>query len=124
MEKIIIAVLLLAAVGCTGINSNVATNIATDTAFVMALQNNPTYKTPVVAALNAVKVFLAGAVTYDQLLAEISRQFPGKYSYIGIVLAGYIETDKPVATSAFNMLDSYKLAVATKIDRLILLAGI
>jgi len=123
MKNILIGLALLMTIGCAGINTGVATNVATDAAFVMAMQNNPAYKIPVVAGLQAVKVFLAGDVTYDALITEISKQFAGQYAYIGVILSGYIETDKPVSTSAISLLDSYKAAVVAKIDRLILLAG-
>ncbi len=128
MKKIVAAMAILALVillmtGCTGINASVATNIATDVAFVSVLQNNPGYKVPVVSALQGIKVFLGGEVTYDQLVQEISRQFGGQYAYVGSILLGYIDSDTPISTSAINLLGSYKDAVTAKIDRLLILAA-
>lgn len=124
MKKIIFVILFAMIVsGCTGINTGVATNVATDTAFVMALQTHPEYKPAVIAALTDLKLFLANPVTYDDLIIQINKQFGPKYAYIGIILQGYIEADKPVSTSMITMLDSYKRAVEIKIDRFLLLAG-
>lgn len=124
MKKLLMVLVLVSGIsGCTGINSSVAVSVATDTAFVMALQANPTYRVPVIAALQSVKGILATEITYDQLTVEITKLFPAQYAPIGIILQGYIETDKPVSTSMITMLDSYKAAVVVKIDRLLLLAG-
>lgn len=111
-------------VGCAGLNVNTATNVATDTAFVLILQNNPDYKAPVAEALRGIKVFLMGEVTYDDLMLEIAKVFPDKYAVVAVVLTGYIETDKPVFETYLPMLDSYKAGIVAKIDRLILLASI
>jgi len=110
--------------GCTGMNASVPVNVATDTAFVLVLQNNPQYKPDVVAGLQTIKLFLAGNVTYDALIMEISKQFGGKYAMIAVILTGYLDTDKPVSISAITMFDSYKSAVIIKIDRLIQLANV
>jgi len=126
MRKRLAVLMILVSVmvaGCTGINSGVAVSVATDTAFVAALQNNPSLKPAVVSGLQGVKVFLTGRVTYDELIMQVSKQFSGQYAYAGIILTGYIETDKPVSTSVLPMLDSYKAAVVAKIDRLLLLSG-
>ncbi|MDD5006355.1 MAG: hypothetical protein PHS33_07675 [Candidatus Omnitrophica bacterium] len=125
MKKLFAVIFMLVFVtGCTGLNTTVAVNVATDTAFVLALQNNPSYKAPVIDALNKIKTFLNGKVTYDDLILEISKQFPDKYAVIAVVLTGYIETDKPVFETYLSMLDSYKSDVIKKIDRLILLANV
>jgi hypothetical protein len=125
MKKLFAVVFMLVFVtGCTGLNTTVAVNVATDTAFVLALQNNPSYKAPVIDALNKIKTFLNGKVTYDDLILEISKQLPDKYAVIAVVLTGYIETDKPVFETYLSMLDSYKSDVIKKIDRLILLANV
>lgn len=125
MKKLLAVVFMLVFVtGCTGLNTTVAVNVATDTAFVLALQNNPSYKAPVIEALNKIKTFLNGKVTYDDLILEISKQLPDKYAVIAVVLTGYIETDKPVFETYLSMLDSYKSDVIKKIDRLITLASV
>lgn len=125
MKKLFAVILMLAMVtGCAGLNTSIAVNVATDTAFVLALQNNPSYKVPVIDALNKIKTFLNGKVTYDDLILEISKQLPDKYAAVAVILIGYIETDKPVFETYLTMFDSYKAGVITKIDRLILLASI
>jgi hypothetical protein len=122
--KKLLAVIILAAMitGCTGLNVNTVTNVATDTAFVFVLQNNPTYKPAVVAALTTIKTYMAGNVTYTELVAEISKQFPAQYSVVGVILLGYIAADRPVIES-IPMLDSYKAAVVKKIDHFLVLAS-
>lgn len=120
---LVVALGLIFVVGCAGINTSVPVNIATDVAFVMVLQNNPSYKVPVIAGLQTVKTYLSDSVTYDDLILFISKQFGGKYVYIGVILADYLNTDKPIFESWLPMLDTYKVAIIAKIDRLILLAG-
>lgn len=129
MKKILIGLLLLVVLtgcnACTGLNANVAMNVATDTAFVMVMQNNPGYKPVVLAGLNTVKAFLGGNVTYDDLMLMLSKQFDakGKYAYVYVIITGYINTDKPVSESVLPMLGSYKTGIIAKIDRLIQLAS-
>ncbi len=129
MKRSIVMFFLIAGIcggicGCTGINTSTATNIATDTALAAVLQNNPEYKPAVVSALKGVKVFLEGKVTYAELLAEVSRRFDGKYAYVGVIIAGYLDADKPVFESNIALLDSYKEAVSARLDRWILLASL
>ena len=109
--------------GCAGLNVGVPVNIATDVAFVMVLQNNPSYKPAVIVGLNAVKTYLSGEVTYDDLILFISKQFGGKYAYIGIIITAYIDTDKPIFETYLPLLEKYKEGVLKKIDRFIILAG-
>jgi hypothetical protein len=128
MKKLFVGMLLLVMLtGCTGLNtaiSNPAINAVTDTAFVLVLQNNPNYKPVVITALNSIKVFLSDKVTYDQLITEIAKQLPGKYTVVATILTAYIAADKPISETYLSMLDSYKSGIVTKIDRLILLAGV
>lgn len=124
MKKMILMILsLMLLFGCTGLNTNTTINAATDTAFVLIMQNNPSYKPVVVDALKAVKNALSGSITYDQLIAEITKQLPGQYAVVATMLSAYISADQPVSTSLLPMLDSYKEGVVKKIDRFILLAG-
>lgn len=125
MKKLFVVILLVGILiaGCTGTNANIPVNVATDAAFVLALQNNPTYKVPVVAALESIKTFVSGKVTYDDLILQITKQFGSKYAYIGIILQGYLDTDKPVFETYLPMLDSYKEGIIKKVDRLILLSN-
>ena len=125
MKKLIlIAIILGMLFGCTGLKNNVAVNVATDTAFVMVLQNNPTYKPVVAKALQDVKMFLKGTVTYDDLMVFLSKQFDGKYAYVCVIITGYIDTDKPIFETYLPMLESYKVDIIKKIDRLILLSSL
>ena len=124
MKRIIVGVFLIVSLlGCTGINTSTTANLATDTAFVLALQNNPTYKTGVLIALQEVKSMLANEMTYDQLIALIASKFDGKYAPYGIIFTSYLAEDEPLSQTYLNMLDSYKADVIKKIDRFILLAN-
>lgn len=125
MKKLFAVIIMLAMlVGCTGLNTSVAVNVATDTAFVLVLQNNPAYKVPVVIALKQIKAGLTGTITYDELVLLITQAFGPKYAVIGVVLSGYIAEDKPIFETYLPMLESYKAGILTKIDRFILLASI
>ncbi len=118
-----LAMVVMLCVGCTGINANVATNIASDVTFATVMKNNPNLKAPVVKALQSTRDYLqTGGVTYDDLLVYISKQFAGQYAYVGVILSGYIETDKPIFQTYLPLLDSYKAAVTAKIDRFLVLA--
>ena len=110
--------------GCEGMNASVPVNVATDTAFVLVLQNNPSYKPAVVAGLNSVRAVLGRDITYDDLILEISKAFGGKYAYVGVILTGYIDTDKPIFETNLTLFQAYKDGVIKKIDRLLLLAGV
>lgn len=123
MRKFLLLTMLFVLIGCTGINTSVMVNTATDTAFVLALQNNPQLKSDVISSIGKIKTFLTGSVTYDMLIAEVAKQFIGPYASIGIILSGYIETDKPISTSVIPLLDSYKSAVIKKLDRFIMLTN-
>jgi len=125
MKKLILIVVILGMLfGCTGLKNNVAVNVATDTAFVMVLQNNPTYKPVIAKALQDVKMFLKGIVTYDDLMLFLAKQFDGKYAYVCVIITGYIDTDKPIFETYLPMLESYKIDIIKKIDRLILLSSL
>lgn len=125
MKKLLLGILLLVMVsGCTGLNVNVAANVASDLAFTLVLQNNPTYKPIVSKGLQDIKAFLVGTVTYDDLILQISKVFDGKYAYIGVILSGYIEADTPIFQTYQPLLDSYKAGVIKKLDRFILLVSI
>jgi hypothetical protein len=124
MKKIIVSIFLIVSLmGCTGINVSTTANIAADAAFVLALQNNPSYKAGTILALQEIKALLANEMTYDQLIITISNKFGGKYVIFGIILAGYLAEDKPISQTYLNMLDSYKAGVVKKIDTFLLLAN-
>lgn len=130
MKKIIIVLMVLVLSGCasmtTGLNTNQAANLATDTAFVLFLNHNPSYRPVVIESLTGVKTLLSSSMTYNDLLGEISDRFPegSDTAAVGAVLALYIGSDKPLFESGIPMLDSYKKGVVDKIDRLILLANL
>jgi hypothetical protein len=121
MKNLFISLLLVVLLnGCTGLNTavnNPAVNVVTDTAFILVLQNNPQYKPVVTLALQNLKALLNENITYDQLIIEITKQFPDKYATIGTILIAYIATDKPVSTTYLNLLDSYKAGIITKLNR-------
>ena len=124
MKKLLVGLMILVALGCTGLNAGVAVSIATDTAFVLALQNNQSYKPAVVQGLTDIKAVLAGTITYDELVALIATKLPGKYAPIALILSSYIATDKPLFETYLPMLESYKQPIIDKIDRFILLAKV
>ena len=130
MKKIIIGLMVLVLSGCasltSGLNTNQAANLATDTAFVLFLNHNPQYRPVVIESLTAIKAVLASSMTYNDLMLEIADRFPEEsdVAAVGAVLALYIGTDKPLFESVVPMLDSYKLGIVDKIDRLILLANL
>ena len=109
--------------GCAGMSGNVPINIATDVAFVMALDKYPAIKPGVVKGLQATKALLSGQLTYDTLMIELLKTFGNEYKYIYIIISGYIAADKPVFESWLNLTDAYKAEIVKKIDRLLLLAG-
>lgn len=125
MKKLIFGIVILVMLMVTGcaLNTNVPVNAATDILFVGVLQNNPAYKAPVIAALQSVKVYLNGSVTYDDLMLFITKQFGPKYIYVGIILSDYIAADTPVFETWLPMFDEYKVEINRKIDRLIILAS-
>ena len=125
MKKFLVMILMVGLLfGCTGLNVSTPINVATDAAFVLAIQNNPSYKPVIVATLIEVKAILSNEkLTYDQLLVAISEKFGGKYAVIGIIFSGYLAEDKPIFETYLPMLDSYKAAIIKKIDRFILLAS-
>lgn len=116
-------VMFMLVVGCTGLNTSVAVNVATDTAFVLVLQNNPTYKAPVIVALKEIKAGLTESISYDTLVLLITKAFGPKYAVVGVVLSGYIAEDKPIFETYLPMLESYKAGILVKVDRFILLAS-
>jgi hypothetical protein len=123
-KALIVVAMFFILTGCAGLNVNTAANVATDIAFTQVLLNNPGYKAPVTKGLQEVKTFLQGMVTYTDLITQISKSFGGKYAYIGIVIIGYLDTDKPIFETNLTLFDAYKAGVVKKIDRLLLLASI
>jgi hypothetical protein len=109
-------------IGCTGLQIKTTADVTSDAAFYLVLKNNPDYKAPVIAGLQRVKTFLAGDVTYDALIIEVSKAFGGRYAYIGILLQMEFDTEKPIFETYATLFEAYKIILTKKIDRLILLA--
>jgi hypothetical protein len=125
MKKLFVGIMfLIMLAGCAGLNTSTATNIASDVAFTMVLQNNPSYKAPVASALQSIRDYLSGEVTYNDLIKMISDVLPDQYAVVAIILTGYIETDKPVFETYLPMFDSYKEGIIAKIDRFLLLTSV
>lgn len=120
---LVVAISLFGLISCAGMNASVPVNIATDIAFVMAMEKYPASKPAVVAALKEIKLILSGQLTYDALMLELLKQFGDKYRYVYLIITGYIATDKPIFEGWLNLSDAYKADVIKKIDRLLLLAG-
>jgi hypothetical protein len=125
MKKLFVGIMfLIMLAGCAGLNTSTAINASTDVAFALFIQNNPNHKAEVVTALNGIKTFLNGEVTYDDLILEIAKQLPDQYKVVAVILTSYIEDDKPIFETYFPLLDKYKAGIITKIDRLITIASI
>jgi hypothetical protein len=124
LAVLIVAVSLFGLTGCASLSTNVPFNIATDVAFVLALEKYPAAKPAVVKELQGVKTFLSGSVTYDALVQELFKRFgaAAQYKYIYVIITAYLNTDKPIFETWLPMFDTYKQEVIKKIDRLLLLA--
>ena len=120
-SALIIVIMFL--IGCVGFKPDVAVNMATDVAFSVALTKHPELKPVIIVALTGLKTFLAGNVTYDDLIVEISKRLGGEYAYIGVIVTGYVETDKPISETYLTLFDAYKTDLIKKIDRLLLIAN-
>jgi hypothetical protein len=110
--------------GCAGFNANQAVTVASDIGLALVLKNNPSYKAPTLLVLNTVKTFLAGDVTYEQLITEINKYTGSEYSYIVAILLAELNTDTPISTSMLSLLDDYKADLIKRIDTYILIASI
>lgn len=125
MKKLfVIAVCILMFTGCAGFNANQAVTVASDVGLALVLKNNPSYKAPTLLVLNTVKTFLAGDVTYEQLITEINKYTGSEYSYIVAILLAELNTDTPISTSMLSLLDDYKADLIKRIDTYILIASI
>lgn len=125
MKKLFVGIVfLMMVVGCAGLNTSTTINASTDVAFALFIQNNPNHKAEVVIALNGIKTFLNGEVTYDDLILEIAKRLPDQYKVVAVILTSYIEDDKPVFETYLPMLDSYKKGVLAKLERFLYLASI
>lgn len=110
--------------GCAGFSANQAVSTASNIGLALVLKNNPQYKAPTLLALNGIKVFLGGDVTYDQLLAEIEKYKDPEYAYIVTMLKSELSTDTPVSTTYLTLFDDYKADLIKRIDAYIAIASI
>jgi hypothetical protein len=124
MKKLLVLMMLFLLIGCAGLQPKPIITAGTDTAFVLVLQNNPSYKPAIVAGLNEIKAVLSGSLTYDDLLIQITKSLPGPYAVVATIFIGELSADMPISTTAIPMLDSYKTGVSNYIDHLILLTGL
>lgn len=125
MKRLLIGFIMLGLIiGCTGLQIKTTADVTSDATFYLVLKNNPTYKAPVIAGLQRVKTFLAGDVTYNALILEVSKAFGEKYTYLAIILTDDLATDVPYFETYATLFEAYKQGVIKKIDRLILLAGL
>jgi len=127
MKKVVLFIVLAAFVlisitGCPLQVKPTLTAVA-NTAYILALNNNPSYKAPIVAGLNEVKSALNGSLTYDALITQIAKSLPAPYNVAATILQSELDADQPVSTTILPMTDSYKASVSAEIDRLIVLAG-
>lgn len=134
MKKLIVGIIVAAVMmaGCTTTGTSVPPNVnteqlltvATELALVSGIKAKPEYKPYVLAGLATIKVVLEGSVTYDDLITQIAKQFPGDYAVYAVILTGAINEDKPLFETAIPLLDSYKEGLLKKIDRMILLVNL
>jgi len=125
MKKLFIGIMfLMMLTGCAGLNTSTAVNASAEVAFTLFIQNNQNHKAEVINALNNIKTFLNGEVTYDDLILEIAKQLPDQYKVVAIILTSYLEDDKPVFETYLTLFDDYKAGLITKIDRLISIASV
>ena len=60
MKKLVLLLSVLFLFGCVGLQPKPIVTAGTDIAFVLVLQNNPSYKPEIVKALNDIKTVLSG----------------------------------------------------------------
>jgi hypothetical protein len=131
MKKILaVLICMLMLMGCAALKPSPTivqtagklSQVAIDLAFYNRLQTNPADKADIVKGLNTIKLFLnATSCTYNELIVEIAKQFPAKYSGYAIVVSYYFDCDVANSTSLIPLLDPYKEGLNKKIDRLLTL---
>jgi len=119
-----LAVIFLVVLGCAGqqINNDAVVKLGADLAFVEVLKNNPEKVPQVIAALEEIKTFAAGEITYNDLVAEIAKRVAGDYALEMTLISDYLLIESPVIDS-ITIFDGYREEFLKRIDRLILLAG-
>ncbi len=119
-----LAIIFLVVLGCAGqqINNDAVVKLGADLAFVQVLKNNPEKVPQVIAALEEIKTFAAGEITYNDLVAEIAKRVAGDYALEMTLISDYLLIESPVIDS-ITIFDGYREELLKRIDRLILLAG-
>lgn len=123
-KAVFLAVIFLVALGCAGqqINDDAIINLGADLAFVEVLKNNPEKVPQVVTALEEIRTFAMGEITYNDLVAEIAKHISGDYALEMTLIADYLLVESPIIDS-ITIFDGYREDLLKRIDRLILLAG-
>ena len=119
-----LVVIFLMAIGCAGqqINSDALITLGADLAFVKVLKNNPEKVPQVIKALEEIRTFATGEITYNDLAAEIAKRITGDYALEMTLISDYLLVESPVIDS-ITIFDGYREGLLKRIDRLILLAG-
>jgi hypothetical protein len=123
-KAVFLAVIFLAMCGCSGrqISDDAIINLGADLAFVQVLKNNPEKVPQVAAALEEIRTFALGEITYNDLVAEIAKHISGDYALEMTLISDYLLAESPIIDS-IEIFDGYREELLKRIDRLILLAG-
>lgn len=119
-----LAIIFLVVLGCAGqqINNGAVVKLGADLAFVQVLKNNPEKVPQVIAALEEIRTFATGEITYNDLAAEIAKRIAGDYALEMTLISDYLLVESPVIDS-ITIFEGYREELLKRIDRLILLAG-
>lgn len=119
-----LAIIFLVVLGCAGqqINNDAVVKLGADLAFVQVLKNNPEKVPQVVVALEEIRTFATGEITYNDLAAEIAKRIAGDYALEMTLISDYLLVESPVIDS-ITIFEGYREELLKRIDRLILLAG-
>ncbi|OQC57070.1 MAG: hypothetical protein BWX51_02051 [Bacteroidetes bacterium ADurb.Bin012] len=123
-KAVFLAVIFLVVLGCAGqqINNGAVVKLGADLAFVQVLKNNPEKVPQVIAALEEIRTFATGEITYNDLAAEIAKRIAGDYALEMTLISDYLLVESPVIDS-ITIFEGYREELLKRIDRLILLAG-
>ena len=123
-KAVFLAVIFLVVLGCAGqqINNGAVVKLGADLAFVQVLKNNPEKVPQVVVALEEIRTFATGEITYNDLAAEIAKRIAGDYALEMTLISDYLLVESPVIDS-ITIFEGYREELLKRIDRLILLAG-
>ena len=96
-----LAIIFLVVLGCAGqqINNDAVVKLGADLAFVQVLKNNPEKVPQVVVALEEIRTFATGEITYNDLAAEIAKRIAGDYALEMTLISDYLLVESPVIDS-------------------------